>query len=701
MELATTTPVVDGKFELVPDSEFKVVERSRTRASKTNPRKIFDEAFLKDLAGSIKEYGIVQPILMRPVTPTKAEPQDLEVVAGEQRWRASLIAGLTKIPVLIRVLTDQQVYEIQVLENLQRRDLHPLEEAEGFEQLIKTYGYKRLDLAEKINRSKAYVDASMKLLDLCDGARKLFYAKHLTLSLAVLIARIPGSKLQMEACGEIAGDKNKDPMSQRVAINLIQRKFMLKLKEAPFNIKDEALLPKVGACTTCPKRTGNQPDQFPDVESADVCTDTACFSQKRSAWSTIQVNKAKERGRTVIDDTAAAKKIFPYGTSDSTDETFKKPSETCYRDPKNRTYGQLAKASGIDPVAVRHPVTQDVIELISMDDLKPAVKELGISLSGGSLSDSEKAAIKKAKFNTEFRVDVLSKIRENMQATGPQFEDWQMVAAHVLHRTESNTLRRLLKFLGWDVSMASYDGRKELADKLRSLNTGELADVIWTASIFSCTQANSNYNNNDEAPEELANAAKRHGVDAAKIKAQHKAEATAEANSKLRAARIKAESKAKEKQAAIAVPKTNKADETVTAAKPAPAATKPAAKKSPAKPKKAAPKAKAAAAAPTPPTAAPAADAQDWSLVDVEKQPAYTEGYNCTDLSTTNPYPPTEPTHDHWNIGRLHRSEFERKAGPVEFALRQPVAPAKSAWPFKTPDQLAEEKNTATAKDPK
>jgi ParB/RepB/Spo0J family partition protein len=701
MEIATTTPAIDGKFELVNDNEFDIVERSRTRASKTNPRKFFDDSFLKELAGSIKDHGIIQPILMRRVTPTKAEPQDLEVVAGEQRWRASGIAGLTKIPVLIRTLTDQQVYEIQVLENLQRRDLHPLEEAEGFEQLIKTYGYKRVDLAAKINRSKAYVDASMKLLDLCDGARKLFYAKSLTPSLAVLIARIPGAKLQMEACEDIAGNKNRDPVSQRVAIATIQRKFMLKLKEAPFNPKDEKLLPKVGACTTCTKRTGNNPDLFPDVDSADVCTDTACFAQKRSAWSTIKINRAKEAGRVVIEDSTAAKKIFPQYYS-SLGDGFEKPSDTCYSDPKKRTFAQLAKAAGIDPIVARNPHTQDVVEVIRMDDLKPLMKDLGVSVkSVSSQSASEKEAIRKAKLNTEIRLDVLSQVRTKMQDKGPQFEDWQMVCAHVLHRTENNTLRKLVKYLGWDVSLATYEGRKELAEKLLSLSTGQLADVIWTASIFGSTQANSYYNNNDDMPTDLAEAAKRHGVDAAKTKAQHKAEATAAANSKLRAERIKAAAKEKEKKPATATPKGAKSDAHAAAPKTTAAAAKPAATKAPAKAKKAAATAKPAAA--TPPAATPAADPkkQDWSMVDVDKQPAYKEGYDCTDLSKENPYPLTEPTHDHWNIGRAQRAKFEREAGAAEFALSKPVAPSKSAWPFKTPEQLAAEKNTATAKEEK
>ena len=134
----------------------------RITASKTNPRKIFDDAALADLAASIKKHGVAQPILLRP-THVDAGITFFEVVAGERRFRASKLAGKTTVPAIVRNLSDAEALEIQVIENLQRQDLHPLEEAEGFEVLMRENGYTADVMAEKTGKSKAYIYASLKL----------------------------------------------------------------------------------------------------------------------------------------------------------------------------------------------------------------------------------------------------------------------------------------------------------------------------------------------------------------------------------------------------------------------------------------------------------------------------------------------------------------------------------------------------------
>ena len=125
-------------------------------ASKTNPRKIFDDAALADLAASIGKHGVAQPILLRP-THVDAGITYFEVVAGERRFRASKLAGKTTVPAIVRNLSDAEALEIQVIENLQRQDLHPLEEAEGFEVLMRENGYTAEVMAEKTGKSKAYI----------------------------------------------------------------------------------------------------------------------------------------------------------------------------------------------------------------------------------------------------------------------------------------------------------------------------------------------------------------------------------------------------------------------------------------------------------------------------------------------------------------------------------------------------------------
>jgi ParB family transcriptional regulator, chromosome partitioning protein len=133
-----------------------------------NPRKHFAEEDLQDLASSIRQHGIVQPVVVRPVTDGK-----FEIIAGERRWRAAQLAGLNEIPVLIREVDDRTALELAIVENVQRADLNPLEEALGYEQLIAEHGYTQNDLGEIIGKSRSHVANSLRLLKLPDLVRDM------------------------------------------------------------------------------------------------------------------------------------------------------------------------------------------------------------------------------------------------------------------------------------------------------------------------------------------------------------------------------------------------------------------------------------------------------------------------------------------------------------------------------------------------
>lgn len=248
--------------------------------SATNPRKRITDEMIDELAESISKVGILQPILVRP----HKQLEIYEIVAGECRYRAAVRAGLETIPATIRDLTDLEALELQVLENLHRNDLHPMEEAEGFRQLLDSNGYTAATLAEKIGKSKAYVYASLKLCELCQAGRDAFFEGKLTASTALLVARIPGQKLQAEALEKItAPDYYGATPSYRRAAEIVQRNFTTNLDDAIFDEADPGLLPEAGSCIDCPKLSGNAREIFPDIKSADVCTDTACFQRKRLA----------------------------------------------------------------------------------------------------------------------------------------------------------------------------------------------------------------------------------------------------------------------------------------------------------------------------------------------------------------------------------------------------------------------------------
>jgi ParB family chromosome partitioning protein len=140
-----------------------------------NPRRFFDDAELHELASSIRQHGIVQPIVVRTIGRDR-----YEIIAGERRWRAAQLAGLVEIPVIIRDVDDKTALEIAIVENVQRADLNPLEEALGYEQLIAEYGYTQNDLGEIIGKSRSHVANSLRLLKLPEPVRDLLAAGSLS-----------------------------------------------------------------------------------------------------------------------------------------------------------------------------------------------------------------------------------------------------------------------------------------------------------------------------------------------------------------------------------------------------------------------------------------------------------------------------------------------------------------------------------------
>lgn len=164
---------------------------SQISLSKTNPRRRRDEKLDAELAENVKRLGVLQPVLVRPVfgsTPKNGTPYEL--VAGSRRFAAAKAAGLTEIPAISRELSDVEALEVQVVENLQRADVHPLEEAEGYRQLSAKPGYDVATVAERVGRSAKYVYDRMKLLALTKEAKHLFLDDRITAGHAILLARL-------------------------------------------------------------------------------------------------------------------------------------------------------------------------------------------------------------------------------------------------------------------------------------------------------------------------------------------------------------------------------------------------------------------------------------------------------------------------------------------------------------------------------
>ncbi|MFO1170562.1 MAG: ParB/RepB/Spo0J family partition protein [Hyphomicrobiaceae bacterium] len=165
-----------GHPERLPaEGEQRLVSIEQIRSSSLNPRQTFDDAELDELAASIRERGLVQPIIARPVS-----GGGFEIVAGERRWRASQRAGLQSVPVIVRELNDKEVLELAIIENVQRADLNAIDEARGYRELIDRFGYNQDELAQIIGKSRSHLANTVRLLKLPERVQQLMQEGRLS-----------------------------------------------------------------------------------------------------------------------------------------------------------------------------------------------------------------------------------------------------------------------------------------------------------------------------------------------------------------------------------------------------------------------------------------------------------------------------------------------------------------------------------------
>ena len=374
-------------------TEFANIELALIEPSLTNPRKTFNPTKLADLTASIKASGVHQPVLVRPLPGSRVSDTErgvqFELVCGERRYRASEMAGVATIPAMVRALTDDQVMEIQLVENLQRDDLSELEEAEGYETLMAHANLNADAVAAKIGKSRSYVFGRLKLLDLSFECKQAMRAGQIDASRALLIARIPDSALQSKALeAAIAPDYRGDPMSVRAFQSWLQTNVMLRLDKATFTITDSRLIASAGSCKDCPKRTGANPDLFADVSSADICTDTTCYHAKEDAHRNALIARAAKKGMRFIEGKEAQELIaHQYTTHINGYSPLGEVRKDITRDGENGlTLRELLGADAPGAVLIENPYTKDLVEAVPTDEAE------AVLLAKGLLHETEKSA---------------------------------------------------------------------------------------------------------------------------------------------------------------------------------------------------------------------------------------------------------------------------------------------------------------------
>jgi ParB/RepB/Spo0J family partition protein len=395
--------------------------------SPTNPRKKFDEQKLAELAANVSQHGVLQALLVRPRwcvgIADRAELERLagrgdlqatpfEIIAGARRFRAATEAKLDTVPCTVRLFTDSEAFDIQLIENLQRDDLTPVEEAQGYHDALELSinGQKVhtvASLAARVNKDADHIYRLLPLVDLDKEFRDALEEGHLPVTQASLIARVPDRSARLEFGREVLhGRGTNTPLTVREAEELRGRNYMRELKGAPFGQEDPTLCALTvagqpdferwsGRCSDCPYRSGNIPGF--EGKRGDVCTNPGCFTLKATAAFDRVAAAAEAEGKIVLRTGDAARHFDPLGDLVFTTTLVRlgtKPREDQLKAEVKRapTWAALRKTAieaGLNvPIYVtRNPKTGIVEELIDSAPLIAAGKKIGEPIFRGGLED--------------------------------------------------------------------------------------------------------------------------------------------------------------------------------------------------------------------------------------------------------------------------------------------------------------------------
>ena len=195
------------KVETVPEVKAELgaqqtfVKITMVEPNREQPRKNFDEDALQELADSIKQFGVLQPIVVQD------RKDHYEIIAGERRWRAAKIAGLKEVPVIIKNLTEKEIVEIALIENIQRENLNPIEEAQAYKRLLTEFSLKQDEVAERVSKSRTAVTNSMRLLKLCDEVQQMVIDEMLTTGHARALLAVDNAEEQYALAQKVFDEK--------------------------------------------------------------------------------------------------------------------------------------------------------------------------------------------------------------------------------------------------------------------------------------------------------------------------------------------------------------------------------------------------------------------------------------------------------------------------------------------------------------
>jgi ParB family chromosome partitioning protein len=507
----------------VSSNEYRSVPIAVLVESATNPRKRFDENNLAELAASMRAQGILAPLLVRELDENK-----YEVVAGARRLRAARLAELETLPVRVVKLTDAESIEAQVVENLQREDIHPLEESLGFKSLLQLGEptYTIASIAARAGKSEAYVQGRIKLADLIPSVAEAFLKDIIAIGHALLIAKLPDSQQQEAFNAAFRGMWTTDGNSQvlipvRELSAWIESNILLQLASAPFAKQDEALVPAAGSCSDCPKRTGYNKLLFADVRK-DSCTDPQCFRAKidahvsktleskpqlvqiSSAWSTRE-GAPLGKNRYVELEITKAKTNGGRTKQPAVEKPCDNMTEAIVMDGGKR--GQLVKVCADPACRVHHRNTPS-----------PQQEERERT--------EERKRIEKDKLAITTRHRVLAAVLERVSAPLKK-GDLLTAVCHLIVHLPHSQVPILAKRHKVETEKASKSPQELLAKRVSAYDEAALCRMLLEISLL-----DSAYQRSGTSDDFLADAAKRYRVDVEKLQKAVTAEFAAKRDKK-------------------------------------------------------------------------------------------------------------------------------------------------------------------------
>ncbi len=512
-----------------PTASFvRDIPLDRIRESNSNPRRAFDEAKLRELAQNIKLHGVLQAILVRPA-PDGADGT-YELVAGARRFRASKLAGKAAIPGTVRDLTDAECREIQLIENLQRADIHELDEGIGYRSLmeLKPDHYTVETVAAQVAKSPSYVKGRISLTDLISAVQTAFYEGKLTVAHALELARLqprdqeralmecfPGHR----STNSILKDRKAEALTVRQLREWIEREIQLDLKNAPFDTENASLLPAAGACSACPKRTGNNPLLFPEIRNKSLCTDPACYQAKVQALVQLRVEPLVKEGKT------------PVQISESPSwQVRSKAPNTLYDGQYRRAEreGECPQTQAAIIVDGRKAGT--ILHICADENCKTHQQFSHYEISPQEREQRRKLALA-IRVQKESRSRILQAVRQKLPPALAR-ADFEMIALDYFRRLGHDNHHRLFHVYGWEEKKTktswggiSVDHEKLAGAQIRGMTIADLNRFLVTCALVPdlyCPGYSSSEALSKEA--NLIKASARYKVDAPKVTAKVAAE---------------------------------------------------------------------------------------------------------------------------------------------------------------------------------